>query len=126
MIRFDSSSKSLLLTRSTTVDGVQLKTAVTSISLEHTREDVRQVAISIAKLAITYANGGVLDKPRVSKSETGEERKLPSFVAEFETLLQKLFPQAKEGSGETNLLKSGSVELPSKVAGEPIAETGTK
>lgn len=95
MVRYDSHSKSLLLSKTTTVDGMQLKTASVTIPLSNTREDVRQVAIAIAKLAITYANGGMLDKPRVSKSETGEEVKQPSPVEEFTTLLSKLYPKTK-------------------------------
>jgi hypothetical protein len=74
------------------VDGVHLVTPVTSIPLDGVREDVRQVAIAIAKLAIAYANGVELSRPRVSKSESGEEKKLPSLLSEFESLIRRFKP----------------------------------
>lgn len=98
MVRFDSHTKSLLLTRTTNVDGNQLVTPATSIPLTNVKEDTRQVAIAIAKLAITYANGGDLTRPRVSKAKTGEEMKIPSLVDEFITLITRLYPKADSSS----------------------------
>lgn len=98
MVRFDSHSKSLLLSRTTNVDGQSLKTGATSIELSQVREDARQLAISIAKLCITYANGGELDRPRVSKSKDGEEEKHPSLIEELYSLINKLYPKSEEGS----------------------------
>ena len=99
MVRFDSTTKTLVLTRTTNVDGNQLVTPATSIPLTNVKEDVRQVAIAIAKLVITYANGSELNRPRVSKvPETGEERKLPSLLEEFITLTNRLNPKTNSSS----------------------------
>lgn len=99
MVRFDSTTKSLVLSRTTNVDGKQLVTPATSIPLTSVTEDARQVAIAVAKLVIAYANGGELTRPRVSKvPETGEEKKLPSLLEEFIALTGRLYPKTNGSS----------------------------
>lgn len=99
MVHFDSRSKCLLLTRTVNIDGEQLVTPAVTIPLGSLREDCRQIAIAVAKLVVRYANGVELQRPRVSKSKTGETVQLPSFLQEFNTLVGKLYvkPTPNEG-----------------------------
>jgi len=57
MVKFDSASKSLILTRKLVVDGEAGDFSITSLDLSKLPEDVRQLLVSTVKLAIAYSNG---------------------------------------------------------------------
>lgn len=92
MVRFDSSTQTLVLQKSASLDGVGVKTDPILLPFDHLDEPARQVAITVAKLVTTYANGGALNKTRKSKDSNGNLIELPSLVDEFKALLSRLYP----------------------------------
>jgi len=84
MISFDSRSKQLKFSTATQVDGEPATVREAYVSLETMNEDVRQLLISTAKLAIAYANGvDIASKRRIrlkQKNGTFVESEQPSLV----------------------------------------------
>lgn len=102
MVRYDSLAKTLELVRTTQVDGQKLMSPATIIPLHNVKEDVRQLLISMAKLAIAYANGNELTLKRSTKVDD-VEKELPSLKDEFIARLNRLqVPKPKEVDPSTD------------------------
>lgn len=107
MLRFDSQAKCLRLNRVTQVNGEALSTPAVVISLAMLTETQRQVAIHVAKLVMSFANGVDIANPRSVKGKP-ETDKLPSLITEFHTHVSHLVshPKAEVSSVTTDTTAS--------------------
>lgn len=109
MVRFDSQTGHLILQKAASVAGEGVKTDPLPLPLGQVDERTRQVAIAVAKLVTTYANGGRLDRPRQVVTPDGR-REAPSLVEEFNTLVDRLFPTSPARDESAVSGKSAAME----------------